>query len=124
MNIHRKTLLTTAALALFASAVSAEDSGISYPARAGGKFGLGLINTATGIIEIPKTMMVVTDQEGVGWGMTKGFAKGITNMLGRTLTGIVDVVSFPIPTKPMVDPPVVFQGFGKETSYSSGWETY
>jgi putative exosortase-associated protein (TIGR04073 family) len=102
----------------------AEESGISYPARIGGKLGIGLINTATGIIEIPKSMMVVSAEEGIGMGMSLGFVNGMTNMLGRTLTGMVDVVSFPIPTKPMITPAVVFQDFSQETTYASGWETY
>jgi hypothetical protein len=37
---------------------------------------------------------------------------------------MVDVVSFPIPTKPMITPAVVFQDFAQGTTYASGWETY
>ena len=69
-------------------------------------------------------MMVESAKDGVGMGLTFGFVKGLTNLVGRTLTGIVDVVSFPIPTKPMVTPAVVFQEFDQETTYASGWETY
>ena len=117
-------ILVACAIALFSSMSYAEDSGISYPARIGGKFGIGLINTVTGIVEIPKSMTVETEKEGIGMGMSMGFVKGMTNMLGRTLVGIVDVVSFPIPTKPMISPAVVFQDFSQESTFSSGWETY
>ncbi|MEI7868523.1 MAG: exosortase system-associated protein, TIGR04073 family [Candidatus Methylumidiphilus sp.] len=116
--------LAASLVSLYPFSTQAEDSGISYPARIGGKFGIGLINTVTGIVEIPKSMMVVSEQEGIGMGMSLGFVKGMTNMLGRTLTGMVDVVSFPVPTKPMINPAVVFQDFDKETTYASGWETY
>lgn len=119
-----RLVFALSAIVLFSPNSQAEDSGISYPAKIGGKFGIGLINTVTGIVEIPKTMMAVSENEGIGMGMSMGFVKGMTNLVGRTLTGIVDVVSFPIPTKPMVSPAVVFQDFGQETTYASGWETY
>ncbi len=111
-------------IALFTPSSQANDSGISYPAIIAGKLGIGLINTVTGIIEIPKSMMVESAKEGIGMGMTLGFVQGMTNMMGRTLVGMVDVVSFPIPTKPMITPPVIFQDFGQETTYASGWEIY
>lgn len=121
-----KKLVSLAAsfIILFSLSAQAGDSGISYPAKIGGKLGIGLLNTVTGIGEIPKSMMVETADEGIGMGMSLGFVKGMTNMLGRTLTGMVDVVSFPIPTKPMITPPVIFQNFDQETTYASGWETY
>ena len=124
MSSNKCALGLACALALFSTALFAEDSGISYPARIAGKFGIGLINTVTGIVEIPKSMMVETASEGIGMGMSLGFVKGMTNMMGRTLTGMLDVVSFPIPTKPMITPAVVFQDFDKETTYASGWEGY
>ena len=123
-NKKLSLFLAAAAIGFLSMSAQAEESGISYPARIGGKFGIGLINTVTGIIEIPKSMMVVSAEEGIGMGMSLGFVKGMTNMLGRTLTGMVDVVSFPIPTKPMITPAVVFQDFNQETTYASGWETY
>ena len=121
---NKLVLLVASIITLFSLTAQAGDSGISYPARIGGKFGIGLINTVTGIVEIPKSMMVETAKDGIGMGMTLGFVNGMTNMLGRTLTGMVDVVSFPIPTKPMISPAVVFQDFSQESTFSSGWETY
>ncbi len=124
--LHKKQalVLVAGAIALFSVASHAEDSGISYPARIGGKFGVGIINATTGIVEIPKTMMTVSAQEGIGLGLSLGLIKGMTNMLGRSFLGMLDVVSFPIPTKPLVTPPVVFQDFDTETTYGQGWETY
>ena len=124
MSSNKCALGLACALALFSTALFAEDSGISYPARIAGKFGIGLINTVTGIVEIPKSMMVESASEGIGMGMSLGFVKGMTNMMGRTLTGMLDVVSFPIPTKPMITPAVVFQDFDQATTYASGWEGY
>jgi putative exosortase-associated protein (TIGR04073 family) len=124
LNNKLALFLAAVAITLFSMSVQAEDSGISYPARIAGKFGIGIINTTTGIIEIPKSMMVESAKEGIGMGMSLGFVNGMTNMLGRTIVGMVDVVSFPIPTKPMITPAVVFQDFDQETTYASGWETY
>jgi putative exosortase-associated protein (TIGR04073 family) len=116
--------LTAVAILLFSVTSHAEDSGISYPAKIGGKFGIGLINATTGIVEIPKTMMVMSESDGLGMGLSVGFLKGMGNMMGRTFLGMVDVISFPVPTKPLINPPVVFQDFGVETTYGNGWETY
>ena len=116
--------LFASVISLFTPSSHAKDSGISYPAIIAGKFGIGLINTVTGIIEIPKSMMVESAKDGIGMGLSLGFVQGMTNMMGRTLIGMIDVVSFPIPTKPMITPPVIFQDFGQETTYATGWETY
>lgn len=108
----------------FSSSIHAEDSGIPYGAQIAGKFGIGLINATTGIVEIPKTMMAVSEADGLAKGLSLGLFQGMGNMLGRTFLGMLDVISFPIPTKPLINPPVVFEDFGVETSYGSGWETY
>lgn len=124
--LRQKILLWTLActLSLTPLALRAGDSGIGYPAKIAGKLAIGMINATTGLVEIPKSIMTTTAEDGIGMGMSLGLAKGFSNMLGRSLLGMVDVVSFPIPTKPMVSPPVVFQEFDQETSYSNGWETY
>lgn len=101
-----------------------DSEGISYPAKIGGKFLIGMMNATTGIVEIPKTMMTESTNEGLASGLTVGLVKGMTNMIGRSFLGMMDVVSFPIPTKPLVQPPVVFQDFGTETTYGEGWQTY
>jgi putative exosortase-associated protein (TIGR04073 family) len=126
MSSHKPArLLVAAAIMSVSLAAHAEsDGGISYPARIGGKLGIGLINATTGIVELPKSMMVESSKEGIWMGMSVGLLKGMTNMLGRSLLGMMDVVSFPVPTKPLVTPAVVFQDFGEETTYGSGWETY
>lgn len=116
--------LAAGALALCAAAAHAEEGGLSYPARIGGKLGIGLLNATTGIVELPKGIVVESSKEGILRGVTVGWIKGFGNMLGRSFLGMVDVVSFPIPTKPLITPPVVFQDFGEETSYGTGWESY
>ncbi|MFM8332204.1 MAG: exosortase system-associated protein, TIGR04073 family [Candidatus Methylumidiphilus sp.] len=124
LNRKPAVLLAAVVLALSAGCAFADDGGLSYGSKIAGKFGLGLINATTGIAELPKSMMVESAAEGIGMGMTVGLLKGMTNMLGRSLFGMLDVVSFPIPTKPMLTPPVVFQDFDTATTYGDGWETY
>ena len=125
MSHKKQALFVVAGLAaLLSVAAHAEENGISYPAKIGGKLGIGLINATTGIVEIPKTMMTVSAKEGIALGMTLGLTKGMINMIGRSFMGMLDVVSFPIPTKPLITPPVVFEDFSEETTYGQGWETY
>lgn len=117
-------LLATTTYAYAEEEEVGDSEGISYPAKIGGKFLIGMMNASTGIVEIPKTMVTESSNEGLASGLTVGFIKGMTNMIGRTFLGMMDVVSFPIPTKPLVQPPVVFQDFGTETTYGEGWQTY
>lgn len=92
-----------------------------YPAQVGEKLGSGVSNVITGVIEIPKTMIVAGRREGVGYGMTAGFFTGIVHMIGRTLIGAVDIATFVVPTTPMINPPFIWDDFHRETSYEL-WE--
>jgi len=47
---------------------------------------------------------------------------GIVHMLGRTLCGTVDLVTFMIPTKPLVNPDFIWKNFDRETSYNMNWQ--
>jgi putative exosortase-associated protein (TIGR04073 family) len=106
-------------------AARAETSGSrSYAATVGEKFGIGVSNAATGWVELPKTMYVSSVQDGPASGLTLGFFKGIANLAGRSLLGVTDIVTFMIPTKPMISPPVIWENFDQETSYGSTWELY
>jgi len=89
-----------------------------YPAQVGEKLGTGIVNVITGVGEIPKTMMISGREKGATYGMTAGFFTGIVHMLGRTLSGAVDIVTFVVPTTPMVKPPFIWDDFHHtETSY-------
>lgn len=111
-----KSLLILSALFFFSPQVVMAES---YPAKAGEKLVNGVANVVTGIVEIPKTIIIISRSEGVAYGATAGFMMGITQMAGRTLHGALDVATFMIPTKPLVTPDYVWKDFNKETSYSS-----
>ena len=89
----------------------------NYPTKVGEKLGNGIANAVTGVVEIPKTMMVTSKREGVAYGVTAGFFTGIVHMVGRTLTGAVDIATFFVPTTPIVRPQYIWDDFDRETTY-------
>ena len=94
----------------------------SYPEKLGTKLGNGITNAVTGIAEIPKNIMITNRTNGPAYAATAGFMTGLVQMLGRTGCGVIDLVTFMIPTKPIVQPGFVWQNFNKETTYTSKWE--
>ena len=94
----------------------------SYPARMGLKLGNGLANAVTGIAEIPKTIMVTNRAHGPAYAASAGLMTGLFNMLGRTLSGALDIATFMIPTKPFIQPDFIWEHFNKETTYRKTWE--
>ncbi len=94
----------------------------SYPTKVGEKLANGIANVVTGVVEIPKTIMITSHEKGPAYGATVGFMTGIVHMLGRTLSGALDLATFVIPTRPLVNPNYIWNNFDRETSYSSGWQ--
>lgn len=90
----------------------------NYPATMGEKLGVGLANAVTGITELPKTMALKTRQEGAAYGLTVGFATGLAHVLGRTLCGVFDLATFPVPTEALVRPDLIWKNFDRETTYN------
>lgn len=117
-----KSLLILSALFFFSPhAAMAGHSGKteSYAAEAGEKLGNGIANVATGILELPKTVILTSRSEGPLYGMTIGLIIGVLHTAGRTLSGIVDTVTFLIPTGTSVKPEVIWEDFNKETTYGN-----
>jgi putative exosortase-associated protein (TIGR04073 family) len=110
-----KLSLMLSFLFLFSSHATAADSSFS---RSGEKLAIGVSNVATGIIELPKNVILKSEQEGVFYGVTVGLAAGIMHTVSRTVMGMLDVVTFIIPTNSSVYPPFVWQEFSRETTYS------
>jgi len=64
---------------------------------AGMKAERGIKNILFGWTEIPRSIIQVTkDSKNPFWGITAGTVKGVGKALPRTVSGIADVVSFPI----------------------------
>ena len=83
----------------------------TYPARMGLKLGNGIANAVTGVAEIPKTIMVSNRAHGAAYAASAGLMSGLFNMLGRTLSGALDIATFMIPTKPIVQPDFIWRTF-------------
>ena len=69
----------------------------AYASDALRKFSRGVTNVVTGWLEIPIQISQTTEQEGSIAGSTVGLVKGIAHGIGRTLVGLVEVVTFPFP---------------------------
>ena len=90
-----------------------------YPVKVGEKLANGVANAVTGVVEIPKTMMVTGRKKGATYGMTAGFFIGIVHTLGRSLTGALDIATFLVPTTPIINPAYVWDDFDRETTYTA-----
>jgi len=69
--------------------------------------------------EIPKNIINTTNDGNIFYGVVGGFLKGTINTIGRIGTGVVDLITLPIPTKPVAYPLYVWEDFEKDTSYGS-----
>ena len=120
-----RSLLVLSALFFFSPqvALATGATGKSYPENVGEKLGTGIANVVTGFVEIPKNMVIESNENGVAYGVTIGFITGIVHSVGRTLTGALDIATFMIPTKPLIDPDLIWKDFNKKTGYHPQWQT-
>lgn len=111
-------LLMIASFLFFLSAQSVHAQ--SYQNITGEKFVSGIANVATGVVELPKNIVITTQNKGIPYGMTIGVVTGVVHTIGRTVVGLLDVVTFMIPTGPSsVQPQYVWNDFSRETTYGS-----
>jgi hypothetical protein len=68
-------------------------------------------------LEIPKNIINTTNQSNVIYGVFGGVMKGAINMAGRMGVGLTDLVTAPIPTKPITSPSLVWDNFDVDTHY-------
>jgi len=115
MSRSTRTIFLSAAAALLMS--SAPMASENYGRDVGMKLGSGLSNLALGWIEFPKNIINTTNETNVTFGLSGGFLKGGLHMLGRTASGVIDLLTFPLPTQPITKPNFVWQDFGVETQY-------
>lgn len=89
----------------------------SYGTQVGDKALNGITNLGTGWLEIPKSVVNTTRQTNVLYGVIGGLGYGVFNTLGRMGTGLIDLVSAPFPTDPIVTPVRAWNNFDTKTSY-------
>jgi len=84
---------------------------VGYAQTAPKKLGRGIINTLTGIMEVPADVLKTSKAEGVPMGITVGLGRGLVKGICRTLAGLYEIVTFPIPAPaeyaPITDPEIL-----------------
>jgi len=68
------------------------------------KLGRGIVNTFTGILEVPKRIAQVWRDTDPVTGAVVGTIEGLGWAVARTATGVFDVVTFPIPIPANYEP--------------------
>jgi len=114
----KKIIFPILLLSLFISpTISQADDQQSYGSQVGEKALNGFTNMTTAIIEIPKNIINSSNHSGLFLGLPGGLIKGIINTVSRTLVGVTDLITSPIPTKPITMPAYVWDKFDIDTSY-------
>ncbi len=128
MRYRLKVFVLTFLLALSAGEGVAQES---YGGAVGRKLGVGFSNIVLSWVEIPKCMINGYNNSlyedgvpGFAYGLTGGFIQGVANTAGRLFTGVLDVITFPLPTKPIPQPAFVWEDFRGDTSYGEAFILY
>ncbi|MCK5888417.1 MAG: exosortase system-associated protein, TIGR04073 family [Methylococcales bacterium] len=90
----------------------------SYHTKVQNKAINGFTNMMTSVWEIPKSMINVSNNSNIVYGLTGGFVKGALNTAGRFVTGLFDLVTSPIPTKSIIQPAYIWHDYEATTSYN------
>ena len=89
----------------------------SYGRKIGKKALSGWTNLSLGWLEMPKNIINSMNQGNFFFGMVYGGAKGLVNTVGRMGVGVADLLTFPLPTKPIACPLFIWDDFDVDTSY-------
>ena len=84
--------------------IETESSEDTYGSKIGEKTLIALANISIGIIEIPKNIIIVTNRTNLLYGLTGGTGLGVLNTAGRISVGLLDLLTFPLPTQPIARP--------------------
>lgn len=89
----------------------------SYGSKVGNKALNAFANLTTGVLEIPKNIINTTNNSNIFYGVVGGLFKGLINTGGRIGVGIADLVTIPLPTKPIAQPEYIWEDFDVDTTY-------
>ncbi|MBL6987289.1 MAG: exosortase system-associated protein, TIGR04073 family [Methylobacter sp.] len=89
----------------------------NYGSKVGNKALNGFANITTSTLEIPKNIINTTNDSNIIYGITGGLLKGVINTIGRVAVGVTDIITFPIPTKPIAQSAYIWDGFDDDTTY-------
>lgn len=91
----------------------------SYGKKIGDKTLRSLANISLGFIEIPKNIIMVSNRTNLLYGLTGGTGLGALNTVGRMSVGLLDLLTFPLATKPIAQPEYPWDKYLLvETSYN------
>jgi putative exosortase-associated protein (TIGR04073 family) len=129
--MNNKNLFTIAVLAgalLSAGQASAGDKS-NYLSDFSSKANQGFFNTTTGWIEIPKNIVNISHDQNIFVGFTWGLLRGTAHAVSRTVIGVGELITSPIPTDDYISPPYVWERFSEDTRYfgvhyPGFWTTY
>jgi putative exosortase-associated protein (TIGR04073 family) len=97
----------------YGSVTSAQAEERPIPIAIGTKLTRGVVNLATGWMEVPKQIVVIGREKGWAAGVFRGSIDGLGMGLARTLAGAYEILSFPLPLpsryQPMLLPDYVWQ---------------
>ena len=96
MRTTRPSLVRTVSTVLAATAIVLVALGDASAQTAFRKAGRGLAAMTTGFLEVPGNMYRDGQEQGPG-GVALGFAKGLGLLVPRTLVGVYEFVTAPIP---------------------------
>ena len=89
----------------------------SYGSKIGNKALNAFANLTTSTLEIPKNIINTTNKSNIFYGLIGGLFKGVINTVGRMAVGITDLITFPLPTKPIAHPIYIWDNFDIDTTY-------
>ncbi|MFZ2171533.1 MAG: exosortase system-associated protein, TIGR04073 family [Methylococcaceae bacterium] len=93
------------------------------------KLSQGFFNTTTSFIELPKNIINISQDENIFVGLTWGTLRGTVHAVSRTVVGVAELITSPIPTDDYISPPYVWDRFSEDTRYfglhlPGFWTTY
>ena len=94
-----------------------------YIRQVGDKALTGTANLVSWPLEFPKNIINVYNypenykDANIFYGFVGGAIRGSFDAMGRIITGTLDLVTAPIPTKPVIEPKYIWDDFDKTNSY-------
>lgn len=129
--MNKKYLFAACILAgtLFSAGTASADEHHDYFSCLTSKVNQGFFNTTTGFVELPKNIINISHDQNIFVGFTWGLLRGTAQAVSRTVVGVAELITAPIPTKPYVTPPYVWERFSEDSRYfgmhyPGFWTTY
>ncbi len=106
---------------VYAGAVSAVSP--TYGQQVGDKALRGLANIPLSVLELPKNVITTSNQTNFAFGITGGLLKGIVMTVGRIGTGVLELITAPLPTEPIIYPVYPWEDYFEiETTFGPSFE--